>query len=72
MLDSKNAVATQENVVPRLRELEIVGNAVFVTLPSRADNSKTPVAWFEEKETLQHLVTQLLEETREIAHRFAH
>jgi hypothetical protein len=32
-------VATHENVVPRLSASDIVGRAVFVTLPSRADNN---------------------------------
>ena len=32
-------MATHENLVPRLRASEIVGKAVFVTLPSRAESS---------------------------------
>jgi hypothetical protein len=39
VLARRNAVATQENFVPRSRASEIVGRAVLVTLPSRADRS---------------------------------
>ena len=38
MLASRNAVATHENVVPRSSASEIVGKAVLVTLPSRAES----------------------------------
>jgi hypothetical protein len=39
VLASRKAVATQENVVPRLSASEMVGKAVFVTLPSSAESS---------------------------------
>lgn len=38
MLASKNAVATHENEVPRLRASDMVGSAVLVTLPSSAES----------------------------------
>lgn len=40
MLASKKAVATHENWVPRSRTSDIVGSAVLVTLPSRADSKR--------------------------------
>jgi hypothetical protein len=39
VLARRNAVATQENFVPRSRASEMVGRAVLVTLPSRAERS---------------------------------
>lgn len=39
MLASRKAVATQEKVVPRFNASEMVGKAVFVTLPSSAESS---------------------------------
>lgn len=37
VLASRKAVATQENLVPRSNASEMVGSAVFVTLPSSAE-----------------------------------
>lgn len=37
VLARRNAVATQENFVPRSKALEMVGRAVLVTVPSRAE-----------------------------------
>ena len=39
VLARRNAVATQENFVPRSKASEMVGRAVLVTLPSRAERS---------------------------------
>ena len=39
MLASRKAVATQEKAVPRFSASEMVGKAVFVTLPSSAESS---------------------------------
>jgi hypothetical protein len=40
VLARRNAVATQEKFVPRLRASEMVGKAVLVTLPSRAERRR--------------------------------
>jgi hypothetical protein len=39
VLARRKAVATQEKEVPRLSASDMVGNAVFVTLPSSAERS---------------------------------
>jgi hypothetical protein len=40
VLASRKAVAIQENIVPRSSASEIVGSAVFVTLPSSAERRR--------------------------------
>ena len=40
VLARRKAVATQENLVPRSSASEIVGSAVLVTLPSKADSRR--------------------------------